>query len=99
MKMGMVEKYAFGEARVRNLVFGIILVFGAIALVLFVYGALLGKFSGVDGAEVVITDPEGFVSGLVAILLLILFLGVGGGFEIGRYVQTEFTKRRKERQE
>jgi len=89
------EKYLFGEARVRNLVFGIVLVFLAITLILFAYGGLLGRFSGLDGAEVVVTDPHGFVSNLLLILSLLLFLGVWGGFEIGRYAQTEFTKRRK----
>ena len=82
----------FGEAGVRNLVFGMILVFIAVGLILFGYGGLSGKPSG----DQIVFDMtlEQFTSTMLAIWFAILFFGVLGGFEIGRYVQTEFTKRR-----
>ena len=96
--MGKLEKYVFGEAGVWNLLFGVILVFTAIGSILFIYGMVLGKLSGLEEAEVVVvTDPEGFLF-LLKVVLAILFLGVWGGFEVGRYVQTEFTKRKSRKQ-
>lgn len=45
----------------------------------------------VNGDRIILRD----ISGLTVLHFGILFFGVLGGFEIGRYVQTEFAKRRK----
>ena len=94
--MGRLEKYFFGEAGVKNLIQGMILIFIALGLILFAYGGVLGKPAG---EEIVIAmTPEQYASTMLLIWLAILFFGVWGGFEIGRYVQTEFTKKRLAKQ-
>ena len=90
--MGWKEKYIYGEAGVSHLVLGLILIFVALALIILLYGVTSSSPSG----DIIILDmsPEEYSSGLVGLGLAILFFGVWGGFEIGRYVQSEFSKRR-----
>lgn len=83
----------FGEGKVRNLITGIIVLFVAIALILWTYGFLSGMAT--SEGDIVMTR-EG-IRNVPIIMLVILFFGLWGGFEIGRYVQTEFTKRREQR--
>lgn len=61
-----------------------------VGLILFVYGYLSGMASS-EGDIILKRDG---ISGLFTALLGILFLGVWSGYEIGRYVEMEFSKRR-----
>jgi len=93
------QKLYWSEGRVRDLIGGIISIFAAIGIIILFYGALWGKFSEVrQGEQVIITNPNGFTSVMVTVFFALVILSVLGGFEIGRYVQTEFTKRRRQRQ-
>lgn len=85
----------FGEVRVRNLIWGLILIFIAVALIVLVYSYFSGMTSG--GGDIVL-KREG-ISGLSMVMFAILLFGLLGGFEIGRYVQTESIRRRKETEE
>lgn len=89
--MGKLDKYVFGEAGVSNLLLGVILIVVALGLILYGYGYLSGMASG-EGNIVLTTEG---ISGLPLAMFLLLVLGIVGGYEIGRYVQTQFTKRRK----
>ena len=84
------QKYIFGKASLKNLVLGMLLLLSTVGLILFVYGYLSGMAS--SGGDIILKRDG--VSGLFAALLGILFLGVWGGYEIGRYVEMEFSKRR-----
>lgn len=84
----------YSEAGVSNLVAGIICIFVALLGMAFVYGIYFGNIVSLGGAQAVLADPQRFISLMALFSLAILFLGILGGFEIGRYVQTEFTKRR-----
>jgi hypothetical protein len=88
----------FGEASVRNLVMGMFAIFIDVILIAFAYGILLGRWAVPQGAQLVVTDPQGFLSIMLLVWIAILAFGILGGLEIGRYVQTEFTKRRRQRQ-
>jgi len=90
--MGWKEKYIYGKAGVINLIFGLICIFIALGLIIFAYGGMMGKPSG----DQVIFDMtlERFSSTMLTIWLAILLFGAIGGFEIGRYIQTELTKRK-----
>jgi len=90
IKLGKLEKYVYGEASTKNLIFGLICVFIAIVLVIWVYTYVSGMASG---GEDIVMKHEGII-GLLYYGFGVLFFGLIGGFEIGRYVQTEFTKRR-----
>lgn len=92
--MGKLEKYVFGEAGVNNLILGIFIMAMAVSVILFMYGYLSGMASHENGQIVLATEG---ISGLPLIMLLVLVFGIISGYEIGRYVQTQFTKRRKER--
>ena len=90
--MGKMEKFIFGDAGVINLVSGMLFIFVAIGLIAFAYGGMMGKPSG---DQIIINMTlEKYASTMLLIWLVILLFGIIGGFEIGRYVQTEFTKRR-----
>jgi hypothetical protein len=82
----------FGDAGARNLVLGMISVFIAIGIILIGYGGLVAKPSG----DQIVFDMtlEQFTSTTLTIWFGILLFGVWSGFEIGRYVQTESTRRR-----
>jgi len=73
----------FGEAGVKNLVWGIILVFIAIILVVFAYSSFYGKFYPFT-EPIYIEDPEPTLRFILYFGLGILFFGLLGGFEIGR---------------
>lgn len=89
--MGWKEKHIYGEAGVGNLVLGILLVIIALLIIVYMYAYVSGLEASGEGM-LVLRD----ISGLTMLNLGTLFFGVVGGFEIGRYVQTEFTKRRKQ---
>ena len=91
--MGFQEKYIYSEAGIWNLLFGLICFFIAVGLVIFGYGEL----SGIAAGEQVIFNmtAEIFSSTILTIFLGILLFGILGGYEIGRYIQTIFTKRRR----
>ena len=89
----------YGEAGVKNLVSGIILVFVALLFMAIGYIYFFGQILSLpQGTKAVLTDVGFFTSMMVIFWLIILFIGILGGFEIGRYVQTEFTKRRRQKQ-
>ena len=92
--MGFQEKYFYSEAGIWNLLFGLICFFIAVGLVIFGYSEL----GGIAAGEQVFFNmtAENFSSTLLAIFLGILLFGIIGGYEIGRYVQTIFNKRRRE---
>lgn len=89
--MSKLDKYVFGEAGVSNLLLGVILICGALSLMLYMWAALSGIVSGEFD---IVGETEGISNFYLAMLLLVV-LSIVGGYEIGRYVQTEFTKRRK----
>ena len=87
------QKLYWSEAGVRHLVSGIIGIFSIVILIIFAYGYISGMASTGD----IGIKREG-INALFVIMFLVLLIGVASGFEIGRYVQTEFTKRRRQRQ-
>ena len=91
--MGWKEKYIYGEAGISDLVLGLISIFMALGTIIFAYGGMLGKQSG----DQIVFDMtlEKFSSTILTIWLGILFFGIIGGFEIGKYIQTEFNKRKR----
>jgi len=91
--MGWKEKYVYAEAGISDLVLGLISIFMALGFIIFAYGGMIGKPSG----DQIVFDmtPEKFSSSMLTIWLGILCFGIIGGFEIGRYIQTEFTKRKR----
>jgi len=84
------KRKLFKEAGVRNLITGIISLFVAIVFIIWVYSYLTGMVSG--GGDLIM-KREGII-GLLYFGFGILFFGLLGGFEIGRYVEMEFSKRR-----
>ena len=90
--MGWKEKYFYSEAGIFNLLFGLTCIFIAFGLIIFAYGWILGQPIG-DLSINDLTNEE-FVSTMVLIWIGILFFGVIGGYELGRYIQTEFNKRK-----
>lgn len=92
-KNEFLKKSIYGEARVRNLLAGILTIALALALVAYLFGGLMGI--GREGGRVEISDFGQFTLSLALITGGIFALGVYGGLEIGRYVEAEFGKRRK----
>ena len=88
--MGKIEKYLFGEAGILNLVGGIIRIFIAVVIILSAYSLILER--GPGDQIFIRATIERTLSMLVA-SLAVLFLGIWGGYEIGRYIQTQFNKR------
>ena len=87
------QKYVFGKASLRNLIWGIICLFIAIVLIVWVYSYLNGMVSTLGAEEYLTMKPEGVI-GLLYFGFGILFFGLLGGYEIGRYAEMEFSKRR-----
>ena len=87
------RKSVYGEARVRNLLFGIILVVLAIIFIGYFFGALWGV--GREGDRIVISNFGQWTQGLALIIGGIFALGIFGGLQIGRYVEAEFGKKKK----
>ena len=90
--MGWQEKYVYGEAGVRHLVFGIVSIIIAVGLILVVYGYVSGA---ARIGDIIFEASEALASWFLIYGFFALGLGLLGGFEVGRYVQTEFTKRQK----
>ena len=86
------EKAVFGKARVRNLVWGFMFLLLAVFVIVYAYAYASG-LAGDEGYVILI--PEG----LAFITCIILFLGFWAGYEIGRYVEMEFGKRREKSKE
>jgi hypothetical protein len=89
------QKYIFGKAGLKNLIYGIIFLFIAVVLIVWVYSYLNGMVSTLGAEEYITMKPEGVI-GLFYFGFGILFFGSMGGYEIGRYVEMEFSKRRTE---
>ena len=92
-KNEFLEKSVYGEARVRNLLVGILTVVLAMIFVGYFFGALWGI--GREGDRVVISNFGQWTQALALIIGGICALGVFGGLESGGYVEAEFGKRRK----
>jgi len=90
--VGKMEKYLFGEAGTLNLVGGIIRIFIAVVIILSAYGLILERAPG-DQIFIRATIERTFL--MLVASLAVLFLGTWGGYEIGRYIQTQFNKRRE----
>lgn len=89
--VGKLAEYLFGEAGVINLVGGIIRVSIAVVIILSAYALVLERAAG---DQIFIRATLERTNTMLLACLVILFLGVWGGFEVGRYVQTELNKRR-----
>jgi len=87
------QKYVFGKASLKNLIWGIISLFIAVVLIVWLYSYLNGMVSTLGAEEHLTMKPEGII-GLLYFGFGILFFGLLGGYEIGRYVEMEFSKRR-----
>jgi hypothetical protein len=87
------QKYVFGKASLKNLIWGIICLFIAVVLIVWVYSYLNGMVSTLGAEEYLTMKPKGVI-GLLYFGFGILFFGLLGGYEIGRYVEMEFSKRR-----
>jgi hypothetical protein len=83
------QKYIYGKASLKNLIFGIILLMFIFGVLLFVYGYVSGFTYGED----IIVKREGWNGLFIAIFCMIL-LTLWSGFEIRRYAEMEFSKRR-----
>ncbi|MBX5328489.1 MAG: hypothetical protein QHH18_03210 [Candidatus Bathyarchaeota archaeon] len=85
--MGM---YAFGrKASLKSLIFGLILLFFDVGVIIFVYGYISGISLG--GEQFIITS-EG-LKGLIIAMLGIMAFGFVSGYEIGKYVEEVYVKR------
>lgn len=76
------------KVRTMDLILGLISVFIAIGLIIWVYTYVSGMASG---GEDIVMKHEGII-GFLYYGFGVLFFGLLGGFEIGRYVQAQFTK-------
>jgi hypothetical protein len=92
-KNEFLRKSVFGEARVRNLLSGIISIVVAVILMAYLFGALLGI--GREGNTIVISNFAQWTQALALIIGLTFTLCIFGGLEIGRYTEAEFGKKRK----
>ena len=88
------QRYIYGKASLKNLILGIICLFIAIVLIIFAYSYLAGMTATLGAGEDIILKPEG-ITGLLYFNFAILFFGLWGGFQVGRYVEMEFSKRRR----
>lgn len=77
------------KANLKNFIFGLIILFISVGLILFVYGYISGMASG--GEEFII-KYEG-LRGLIIAMLGILVFGFVAGYEIGKYVEEVYVKR------
>jgi hypothetical protein len=77
------------RATTTELILGLIYVFIAVGVIIFAYGYISGMVSEGEG---IIVKREG-IAVLFICISLILLLGLLGGIEIGRYVQTQLAKR------
>jgi hypothetical protein len=84
------QKYIFGKASLRNLIMGILSVLIALSFVLFLYGYISGL---ARSGEDIIINPRGW-NGLFLAIFGLMMLAFLGGWEIGRYAEMEFSKRR-----
>ena len=91
IRLSKLDKYVFGEAGVSNLLLGVILICGALSLMLYMWAFLSGVVSGEFD---IVGETEG-ISNFFLVMLLLVVLSIVGGYEIGRYVQTQFNMRRK----
>jgi hypothetical protein len=89
------SKYVLvGKASLKNLVFGLVSLFLATGLILFLYGYISGM--GSSGQQFIITYDA--LRSIVIVMFGILFLGFGGGYEIGKYVyETMYGEKRSEK--
>lgn len=78
------------KVRTYDLVLGMISIFIAIGIIIWQYSYISGLASIPEG-HIVVTRPEGFL----VWTSLILFFGLMGGFEIGRYVQAQVVIRKE----
>jgi|YelNatPaOPRAMG01_1025707.scaffolds.fasta_scaffold213939_1 hypothetical protein len=83
------QKYIYGKASLKNLISGVVLLMFIFGSLLFVYGYISGFARGED----IIVKREGWNGLFIAIFCMIL-LTLWSGFEIGRYAEMEFSKRR-----
>ena len=91
--MGWREKYVYSEANIWNVVFGLISISISFGLIIFAYGEIIAQLAGEQLAFNITT--ENFASTMLTIWLGIFLFGVIGGYEVGRYIQTEFVKRKR----
>lgn len=94
--MGFKEKHIFGKAGVKDLILGLFFLFLAFVAMFLYYGILLGQFTDLEGETVVLNDPENFPNLMLAIFFLFTGCGATGGYHLGRYIEVEFAKRRKQ---
>jgi hypothetical protein len=83
------QKYIYGKASLKNLISGIVLLMFIFGALLFVYGYISGFAHGED----IIVKREGW-NGLFIAIFCVILLTLWSGFEIGRYAEMEFSKRR-----
>ena len=86
-------KNILGEAGVIQLISGVVAIAICIGVIINGYGFLSGMES--DNQVVLDMSHESYSVSLLGLMLFPFLLGIYGGIEIGRYIQTEFTKRRK----
>lgn len=88
--MSTLRRILYGDVGISNLISGIISIFISLALIIWAYSYI----SGLSGGEDVVIKAEGAV--IFAYFGIAIFLfAVWGGVEIGRFLQTELTKRRE----
>lgn len=86
-------EFRLSKTSLKNLILGIVCVFLAVIVILFSYGYVSGLVS--EGGDIII-KREG-ISSMFEVIGVILLLGLAGGFEIGRYAEMEFNKRKSEK--
>jgi uncharacterized membrane protein YqhA len=80
---------AAGKSKLLNLIFGIATVFLAVGFTLYLYS--LNSTQSINGSDLIIKAAD--VPRLFLLIGMILFLGIVGGYEIGRFMES--TKIRK----
>jgi hypothetical protein len=87
------EKKVFSEAGINDLIIGIIAVILCFGVIIIGYGFLHGMES--DNHVILDMSHETYIVSFLALMLFPFLVGIFGGIEIGRYIQTEITKRKE----
>jgi hypothetical protein len=87
------ERKVITEVGINDLIIGIVAIILCFGVILTGYGFLYGMES--DNQVIIDMSHETYSVSFLALMLFPFLIGVFGGIEIGRYFQTEFTKRKE----
>ena len=85
------EKGVFNEAGINDLIIGIVAIILCFGVIIIGYGFLYGMES--DNQVIINMSHETYTVSFLALMLFPFLVGLFGGIQIGRFFQTEITKR------